>query len=176
MNFKALKKYFLKKQIKKHLKENVSDKNFSELRTVGLLVNTHEYENLEAFNGLVKSLEILNKDLKMIFYKEEKRNLPTFVQNNFSSKDFNWKGVLTKPAIEEFLDREYDLFIGYYSKKNSYLDYITSRAKAKLKVGLIQEEEDKFFDIVFKLKVNEFSLFEKELAKYIKIFKYNKKQ
>lgn len=175
MNFKALKKYFLKKQIEKHLKENVSDKNFSELRTVGLLVNAHEFENLDAFNGLVNSLEILNKDLKLIFYKEEKRSLPTFEQNNFSSKDFDWKGVLTKPAIEEFLDREYDLFIGYYSRKNSYLDYITSRAKAKLKVGLLHKD-DRFFDIVFKLKVNELSLFQKELAKYIKIFKNNKNQ
>src|SRR5690606_39994880 len=153
MNFKALKKYFLKKQIEKHLKENVSDKKFRELKTVGLLVNTHEYENLNAFNGLVQSLEILNKDLKLIFYKEEKRSLPTFEQNNFSSKDFNWKGILDKPAIEEFLDREYDLFIGYYSKKNNYLDYITSKAKARLKVGL-KQKDDRFFDIVFKLKVN----------------------
>jgi hypothetical protein len=172
MNFKALKKYFLKKQIEKHLKENVSFKNLGELKTVGVLVNAHEFEDLEAFNNLVDSLEILNKDLKLIFYKEEKRSLPTFEQNNFSSKDFSWKGVLEKPAIEEFLDREYDLFISYFSKRNIYLDYITSRAKAKLKVGLNQKD-DRFFDIVFKLKVTEFSLFEQELAKYIKIFKNN---
>jgi hypothetical protein len=175
MNFKALKKYFLKKQIEKHLKENVSDKNFDDLKTVGLLVNAHEFENLDAFNSLVNSLEIFNKDLKLIFYKEEKRSLPTFEQNNFSSKDFNWKGVLNKPAIEEFLDREYDLFIGYYSKKNSYLDYITSRAKAKLKVGL-NHKEDRLFDIVFKIKAKEFSLFEEELAKYINILKNNRNQ
>lgn len=175
MNFKALKKYFLKKQIEKHLKENISDKNLNGLKTVGILVNAHEFENMEAFNSLVNSLEILNKDLKLIFYKEEKRNLPTFEQNNFSSKDFNWKGVLTKPAIEEFLDREYDLFIGYYSKRNSYLDYITSRTKAKLKVGL-KHKDDRFFDIVFKVKTSEFSLFEKELAKYIKILTNNKTQ
>jgi hypothetical protein len=175
MNFKALKKYFLKKQIEKHLKENVSDKNVDDLKTVGLLVNAHEYENIDAFNSLVNSLEIFNKDLKLIFYKEEKRSLPTFEQNNFSSKDFNWKGVLGKPAIEEFLDREYDLFIGYYSKKNSYLDYIASRAKAKLKVGL-NHKDNRLFDIVFKIKVNEFPVFEKELKKYINILKNNTNQ
>lgn len=170
MNFKALKKYFLKKQIEKHLKDNVSDKNLDELKTVGILVNAHEFENLEAFNSLVQSLEIFNKDLKLIFYKEEKGSLPTFEQNNFSSKDFNWKGVLNKPAIEEFLDREYDLFIGYYSKKNSYLDYVVSRVKSKLKVGL-KHKDERFFDIMFKLKPTDYKTFEHELAKYIHIIK-----
>lgn len=173
MNFKALKKYFLKKQIEKNLKDNESAKNLGNLKTVGLLVNAHEFENTEVLNSLVDALEILNKDLKLIFYKEEKRSLPTFEQNNFSSKDFNWKGVLNKGAIEEFLDRDYDLFIGYYSKKNSYLDYITSRAKAKLKVGLNHKDE-RFFDIVFKININDFSLFKSELTKYIKIFKNNR--
>lgn len=175
MNFKALKKYFLKKQIEKNLKENVSGKNLSELKTVGLLVNAQEFENIDAFNSLVNSLEIFNKDLKLIFYREEKRSLPTFEQNHFSSKDFNWKGILDKPAVEEFLDREYDLFIGYYSKKNLYLDYVTSRVKAKLKVGL-KPKDDRLFDIIFKLKTSEYSLFEKELAKYINIFKNNKNE
>lgn len=170
MNFKAPKKYFLKKQIEKHLKENVSDKNLVELKTVGILVNANEFENMEAFNSLVNSLEILNKDLKLIFYKEEKRNLPTFEQNNFSSKDFNWKGVLNKPSVEEFLDRKYDLFIGYYSKNNIYLDYVTSRIKAKLKVGLKLKDE-RFFDIIFKIKITEYKTFEKELSKYIHILK-----
>lgn len=174
MNFKALKKYFLKKQIEKHLKEPFPKKSKLEFKTVGVLVNAEEFENTEQFNGLIKSLEILNKDLKLIFYKEEKRNLPTMEQNKYSSKDFTWNGTLNKPAVEEFLDREYDIFIGYYSKKNPYLDYATSKAKAPLKVGL-QGADTRLFDIIFKIEIKNYAVFEQELTKYIKIFK-NKKE
>lgn len=174
MNFKALKKYFLKKQIEKHLKDPFPKKVISEFKTVGILVNEKEFENTELFNGLIKSLDILNKDLKLIVYKEEKRNLPTLEQNKYSSKDFTWNGTLNKPAVEEFLDREYDIFIGYYSTKNPYLDYATSKAKAQLKVGL-QGADKRLFDIIFKIKIKKYVVFEQEIAKYIKIFK-NKKE
>ncbi|MCR9183507.1 MAG: hypothetical protein NXH73_11335, partial [Flavobacteriaceae bacterium] len=85
-----------------------------------------------------------------------------------------WNGILNKPAIEEFLDREYDIFIGYYSKRNPYLDYVTSKAKAQIKVGL-QGTNKRLFDIIFKIEIKQYAIFEQELAKYIRIFK-NKKE
>jgi hypothetical protein len=174
MNFKTVKKYFLKKQIEKHLKVPFPKKEISDFKTVGVLVNTEEFENTESFSGLIEALEILNKDLKLIVYREEKRNLPTFEQNKFSSKDFSWNGILNKPAVEEFLDREYDIFIGYYSKRNPYLDYVTSKAKAQIKVSF-HGADKRLFDIIFKIEINQYTVFEQELAKYISIFK-NKKE
>tara|TARA_R110002072_G_scaffold41085_10_gene115878 strand:+ start:17940 stop:18470 length:531 start_codon:yes stop_codon:yes gene_type:complete len=174
MNFKSVKKYFLKKHIEKHLKDPFPKNEISDFKTVGVLVNVEEFENTDLFSGLIEALQILNKDLKLILYREEKRNLPTFEQNKFSSKDFSWNGILNKPAVEEFLDRDYDIFIGYYSKKNPYLDYVTSKAKAQLKVGL-QGASKKLFDIIFKIEINQYAIFEQELAKYIRIFK-NKKE
>lgn len=174
MIFKTVKKYFLKKHIEQHLKEASQKSQSSGFKTVGVLVNAEEFENTDAFLGLMKALEILNKDLKLIIYREEKRNLPTFEDNKFSSKDFTWNGILNKPGVEEFLDREYDIFIGYYSKKNKYLDYVTSKAKAGLKVGL-KGSDKRLFDIIFKIDINQYPVFEQELAKYIRIFK-NKKQ
>ncbi|MEX0997685.1 MAG: hypothetical protein WDZ45_11600 [Flavobacteriaceae bacterium] len=174
MNFKALKRYFLKKQIEKHLKTPFPKSETSSFKTVGVLINTEEFENTEVFAGLIDVLGILNKDLKLMIYREEKRNVPTFEQNKFSSKDFTWNGVLNKPAVEEFLDRKYDIFIGYYSKKNPYLNYVTSKAKAQLKVGL-KGADARLFDIIFKIEIKQYAVFEQELAKYIGIFK-NKKQ
>lgn len=174
MNFKSVKKYFLKKHIEKHLKDPFPKNEISDFKTVGVLVNVEEFENTDLFSGLIEALQILNKDLKLILYREEKRNLPTFEQNKFSSKDFSWNGILNKPAVEEFLDRDYDIFIGYYSKKNPYLDYVTSKAKAQLKVGL-KGADKRLFDIIFKIEVKNYAVFEQELAKYIRIFK-NKKE
>ncbi|GGD91445.1 DUF6913 domain-containing protein [Planktosalinus lacus] len=173
MNLKTVKKYFLKKQIEKHLKSGFSKQQTANFKTVGVLVNAEEFEDVDSFSSLIQSLEILNKDLKLIIYKEEKKNLPTLEQNKFSSKDYSWNGILTKPAIIEFLDREYDLFIGYYSNKNSYLDFVSSRAKAHLKVG-VEGANSQIFDLIFKIPVKDYSLFEHELAKYVNIFQ-NKK-
>lgn len=173
MNFKAVKKYFLKRHIEQHLKEASSALQNSGFKTVGVLVNAEEFDNKEIFYGLIEALEILNKDLKLIVYKEEKRNLPTFDQNTFSSKDFTWNGILHKPGIEEFLDRKFNIFIGYYSKQNKYLDYITSKINADLKVGLSGADQ-RLFDIIFKIDIQEYSVFEQELAKYIRIFKTKK--
>ncbi len=174
MNFKALKRYFLKKHIAKHVKTPYPKDEISSFKTVGVLVNAEEFENTELFTGLIDALGILNKDLKLMVYREEKRNVPTFEQNKFSSKDFSWNGVLNKPAVEEFLDRKYDIFIGYYSKKNPYLDYLTSKAKAQLKVGL-KGADKRLFELIFKIEIKQYAVFEKELSKYIGIFK-NKKQ
>tara|TARA_R110000850_G_scaffold277086_1_gene422467 strand:- start:217513 stop:218043 length:531 start_codon:yes stop_codon:yes gene_type:complete len=174
MNFKAVKKYFLTRQIEQHLKEATPGTQNSSFKTVGILVNAEEFENTEIFSGLIEALEILNKDLKLIIYKEEKRNLPTFDHNKFSSKDFTWNGSLNKPGIEEFVDRKYDIFIGYYSKKNKYLEYITSKINADVKVGL-RGADKRLFDIIFKIGIKEYPVFEQELAKYIRIFK-NKKE
>ena len=170
MNFKFVKKYFLKKQIEKLLKEPFPKNEISNFKTVGVLVNAEEFDDTELFSGLIEALKILNKDLKLIICKEEKRNLPTFEQNKFSSKDFTWNGTLIKPAVQEFLDREYDIFIGYYSKKNPYLDFVTAKAKSQLKVGL-QGADKRLFDIIFKIEIKLYAVFEQELAKYIQIFK-----
>lgn len=173
MILKTVKKYFLKKQLEKHLKNGFSKQQTGKFKTIGVLVNTQEFEDVDSFNSLIQSLEILNKDLKLVIYKEEKKNLPTLEQNKFSSKDFSWNGILTKPAIIEFLDREYDLFIGYYSKKNSYLDFVASKAKSPLKVG-VEGADSRIFDLIFKIKIKGYTLFEHELTKYVNIFQ-NKK-
>lgn len=174
MNFKAVKKYFLKRSIEKHLKEPFPKKENSDFKTVGVLVNAKEFEKTELFNGLEETLKILNKDLKLILYFEENENPHTLEQNKFSSKDFTWKGTLNKPEIEEFLDREYAIFIGYYTKQNPFLDYVTSIAKSQLKVGL-EGADKRLFDIIFKIDIKNYAVFEQELAKYISIFK-NKKE
>lgn len=173
MKFKSLKKYFLKKQIERQLNEVIPKSNSSGFKTVGVLINIEEFDKPEVFFGLIKALEILNKDLKLIFYREEKRNVPTFEQNKFSSKDFAWNGVVKKPAVDEFLDKEFDIFIGYYSIKNPYLDYVTSKVKSPLKIGF-QGADKRLLDIIFNIKINDYAVFEQELVKYIGIFK-NKK-
>ncbi len=165
---KIIKKYFLKKRIKKNKQSDPIIVDQNGYKTVGVLLHADEYDKKESFLGLISGLDLLNKDIKIIVYNESEMSLPTFDQNTFSSMDFKWNGSLNKPAIEEFLNRQYDIFICYYSKSNHFLDYITTRIQAKLRIGL-DIANQQFYDIVFKIEPSQYAIFEKELIKYIQI-------
>jgi len=174
MILKILRKKFLEREIKKGLKNRLPIHEGRPLRTLGVVINAMEFKQVEVFENLANVLHILNKDIKIIYYKEENINLPTLEQNSFTPKDFNWKGLMTKPAILEFLDREYDVFICYSSADSVFIDFIVSQAKATLKVGL-DGANAALFDLIFKIKTNQYALFEKELTKYLQIINKDNK-
>jgi|SRR5690606_613962 len=173
MKFKFVKNYYLKKAIDRQVKDRENQHIESEFKTVAVLVDIEEFEKKDAFNSLIESLEILNKDLKVVCYSESESKVPMFEQNIFSSKDFSWKGDFNNPAVDEFCQRHYDIFIGYYNKKNQFLDYIASKVSAALKIGF-DKPDFRIFDIAFKMDIKNYAVFETELVKYINIFKKNK--
>lgn len=170
MNFKFLQEYHLKKGIEKHLKSRDGTRVDANFKTVGVLLNLEQYPNKERFVALAEHLEILSKDLKIIYYNEENSKIPVFEQNIFSPKNFSWKGDFMNPAIEEFLQRDYDIFVGYFNTKNLYVNYIASRVKAGLRIGF-SKADNRIFDFLFKMDIRDYELFEKEFIKYINIFK-----
>lgn len=175
MKIKFIKNYYLKKAIFQQIKEREMHHRTMEYKTVAVLVNVEEFEKKDAFFSLVESLGILNKDLKIVCYSESESKVPMFEQNIFSSKDFSWKGDFNNPAIEEFYQREYDIFIGYYNKSNQFLDFVASKVSATLKIGFDKPDAE-LFDIIFRMELKNYSVFEKELVKYINIFKKNKEK
>lgn len=171
MIVKTIRKKFLEREVKKGLKNRLPIHEGRPLRTLGIVINAMEFKQVEAFENLANVLNLLNKDVKIIYYIEENINLPTLEQCTFTPKDFNWKGLMTKPAILEFLDREYDVFICYSSADSVFIDFIVSQAKAALKVGL-DGANAALFDLIFKINTNQYALFEKELAKYLQIINH----
>lgn len=168
MILKRLKQYFLKKNIADALKHNRNQHQFTSCKTIGVLINKGEFANADAFISLVDTLQILNKDLKIITYISEEKSLPAFQQNYFAPNDISWNAVIRKPEIVEFVNRSYDVFIGYYSVKNRCLDLIASQVSASIKIGMHGVDE-RIFDLVFKIKPQEYPIFEKELKKYVTV-------
>ncbi|PKP25000.1 MAG: hypothetical protein CVU03_10030 [Bacteroidetes bacterium HGW-Bacteroidetes-2] len=174
MILKTLRKKFLEKEVKKRWKNRLPIHEGRPFRTLGIVINTIEFNNVDAFENLANALQILNKDLKIIYFTEENANLSSLEQNSFTTKDFSWNGLMKNPAILEFLDREYDVFICYSSIDSVFIDFIVSQAKATLKVGL-DGANAALFDLIFKIKTNQYSLFEKELTKYLQIINKDNK-
>lgn len=172
MNFRFFKKYQIYQAIEKNLKKREILPFTGEFKTVGILLNLDQYDGKENLARLTESLGILSKDLKIICYTEKQSRLPVFEQNFFTPKDFSWNGTFNNPAIEEFLQREYDIFIGYFDSRNYYIDYVASQVRAALNIGFTDSDQ-RMFDFLFKMNLTDFSLFEKEFVKYIQIFRKN---
>lgn len=173
MILKTIQKRLLRNATAKHKDDRVSMPKKRRLKTVAVVVNCMEINNMDCFLRLTDALQIAEKDLKIIYYCQEKDKLPTMRQDRFFPKEFSWKGDILNPVVKEFLDREYDLYIGYYTQENILLNNLTALSKASLKVGL-KGGDEKLFDLIFDVKADNYEEFEKELVKYTEIiFKHD---
>jgi len=70
----------------------------------------------------------------------------------------------------EFLDKDFDVLVGYYEGKHEFLDAMISQSNAKFKVGFAGGDK-RLFDLLISVKPNEIGTFKLELKKYLAILK-----
>lgn len=168
MILKTIKTNALKRSIEKNIVENQTSKTLSQLSHVLVVVNAVEFQDFEKLNALPKVLNIPVKNFKIITFTESNNELANQENGHFTNKDFNWLGNLNSLVLKDLLAKNYDLFIGYYSKKNPYLDYLSSIVNACLKVSF-EGVDQRIFDIIFKTNSTNYTVFETELKRYIQI-------
>jgi len=168
---------FQQKSIKKGIDRSIIKNNISTLnaplRTLGVIVNSDEFRDQEKFYELAKELGLQRKDVKIITFEYLKKKAPSLKNNIVTNKDFNIRGAITNNNVLEFLDREYDAVIGYYSIENQYLDSLMAKVKSKFSIG-IKGMDDRLFDLILSVNASDFESFKKELIKYFTILKYIK--
>jgi len=169
MIFKKLKRKSLKKGLDAHLKKrDTSDVN-SKVKTIGFLVDEAYDQDFEKFYDSFKDLNLQPKDVKVFSFVESKKKLPSLRQNQVQNKDFDWKGVLHNQNAQEFLDKEFDVLVGYYPTSHEILDILVASSKAKFKVGF-QGADERLFDLLLRVPFHDFNLFKSELKKYLQVF------
>lgn len=111
--------------------------NFTSVKTVGILFNATENENLELVKRYVRYLKEEGKKVKVIGFFSTKE-IPDITYSRveydfFSKKDLNW---YLKPALDEdFINQEFDLLIDLNIHEDFPLYYIAALSKAKFKIG-----------------------------------------
>ena len=168
MIFKKLKQKNLKRALEKQLSERDTFYVNKPVKTIGFLVNEANGPDFEKFYEIFKDLNLQPKDVKVFSFVESKRKLPSLRQNQVQGKDFDWKGNLHNQNAQEFLDRDFDVLVGYYSKKHEILDLLVASSRARFKVGLYGLDE-RLFDLLLSVQLNDFKLFKSELKKYLGI-------
>ena len=169
INFASLKKPFIKKQFQKLLIEKEENRIVSqkEIITVGIICSDEISKWTPVKDEVEKLLNLRNA--KIYSYKPFDKN-DEVSYKHFSEKDFNWRGNVSQPNFKSFIDQPFDLLIGYFNKKNLYLENAVLRSNAKFKVGFAKVNQD-LYDMEIAELPNNIDKFLLELKKYLMILK-----
>ncbi len=166
--FEKLKHRSLRKKIEHNLnKRDVSEIN-SQLKTLGFLVDEATFQDFEQLYDLSEYFGLQPKDVKVFSFLEVKRKLPSLRHNQLHNKDFNWKGELHNQNAQEFIDKQFDVLVGYYTKKNNFLDAMVAASHANFKVGFAGADP-RLFDLLIEIDINDIEAFKTELKKYLTV-------
>jgi hypothetical protein len=140
------------------------------ITSIGCIVNLDEFSDTDAFYGLVKAFSLSPNAVRIIGYKENFDKNSPYSTPIFSDKDLGWGGKIENGYALEFLNREYDLLINYYTEDKLLLQLMTLKARAKLYVGFGEVDKD-LNDLILNTPIGDFKLFAKELGKYLTVLK-----
>ncbi len=166
--FKKLKRKSIQKQTDKNLKDrDLSNVNAS-AKSLGFLVDETSFRDFDKLYSFSSFLGFQPKDVKVFSFIEFKKKAPSLRQDQISNKEFSWDGTISNLNAKEFLNRPFDVLVGYYSGYHEFLDLMVSKSKAKFKVG-VTGADDRLFDLLITIDINETEAFKTELKKYLTV-------
>ncbi len=166
--FKKLKR----KSIQKKTDKNLNSRDLSQVnaaaKSIGFLVEEAVFQDFEKLYSFSEYLGFQAKDVKVFSFVEFKKKAPSLRQDQINNKDFSWDGTISNLNAKEFLDRPFDVLVGYYKGAHEFLDLMVSESKAKFKVGVVGAD-DRLFDLLIALDINKTEEFKTELKKYLTV-------
>ncbi len=79
---------------------------------------------------------------------------------------WRWNGNIENSYALEFISREYDLLVNYYTSGNLLVHLMSIKTRARFRVGL--ENVDRVYnDLIIDAPLKDFKTFKTELKKYL---------
>lgn len=173
MFLKGIKDKFKYKSGLKYLKQELKGPQDTVERSrgitsVGVIVDLDKFDKSELFFELVDDYKLRPNAVKIIGYKSYYDKNSPYATPVFSDKDLGWNGDIENSYALEFLSREYDLLINYYTEANLMLQLMTIKTKARINVGFSEVDKD-YNDIILQSPHTDFATFKSELKKYLTV-------
>ena len=169
MILKAFKEKSYQNCINKLLNSRSVESSNKKIESVGVILNLNEFSDLENFQKFCDDLGVKRTNTKIIvFVADEKLATESLWEVTITPKDFGWKGTLKNSDLKSFVDTNFDVLISYYKENCIELNIITAQSKARFKVGL-SGIDDRLYDLILDVHPKEFSLFKRELHKYLTV-------
>jgi hypothetical protein len=163
-----IKRFLLKKILKKQLCNVKEESLTSPITSVGLIVDERWFFETNVLKKEIISNGIAENNIKIIAYKEVLKNKEASEIPSFGWNDLNLKSEFTKQSINDFLAKEYDLLINYYKEEDPLLLLLSQKVKAKFKVGFSSVDK-RLNHLLINIDLENYKGFTQELFRYLKI-------
>jgi hypothetical protein len=173
MFLKGLKDRFKHKSALKFMREELENpprpsKRKQGIQALGVIVDLDNFPRTELFEAFVEVFGLHPNAVKVIGYKNYYDTNSPYATPIFSDKDLGWNGDIDNSYAQEFLSREYDVLINYYSEKNLMMQLMTVKTRARIKVGFAAVDKT-FNDLIVDCSLKDFDLFKNEIRKYLNV-------
>ena len=163
-----LKDFFLKRLLKNSLHNVKSSTLTTSIKTVGVLIDESYFFEKEALVQELIANGILERNIKVIVYRDKLKKNETFSQPTFGIKQLNWKAEIENPIIKDFINEEFDLLISYYDVEKVILLTITHNSEAQFKVGFSSIDK-RLNHLMINTNAENYKVFVHELFRYLRI-------
>ncbi len=170
MILKGLKRNALKKSIESYIKKRKPQfKEVSSIKSLAVLIDASQSVNVLSVVKLANELGVKSERLKVMGYKEDQKEISDDKDAAYyNDRSFGMSGAVKSNSLNEFINKDYDVLINFYSESKLELDYVAAASKAKFKVGFA-EIDNRINDLVIGSANQNTNLFISELKKYLKI-------
>ena len=139
----------------------------NEIKTVCIIVAEDIFSLIDLQREVEEGLSLQNAKIYS-FRKDNRKNASSY--KHFSEKDFGWNGQVVQPNFKIFIEKPFDLLIGYFGENNLYLENAVLHSKANFKVGISKVNQE-LYDIEIATSPKNIKEFLLELKRYLKILK-----
>ena len=129
--------------------------NLEKAKSIGILYNATNQEQIIKIEPFVKYFFELRKDVKALGYVNKKRldncHIPKLNYDFFYQKDLNWYYKPQNYIIDNFIKKEYDILINLSDSSCIPIKYLVASSVARFKIGRFEEGYE-IYDLMIKLE------------------------
>jgi hypothetical protein len=168
--------YFLKKELSKVRKKNKLV-TLSNANKIGILFDSKSSKSIQETKFLLKYFLNRNIEVNVLGFinssKKDNIHIATIHTNYFNLNDVNIFGVPNSNKINTFLNKKYDILINLSLTNSFVTKYIALLSTAKYKVGVYENNNLFYYDLMFKLKIQSLNYFIEHLIHYLELIDNN---
>lgn len=168
MFYTIIKNFFLKKNVIKRLATQNLIASNDKVLTIGVLVDETYFAETSQLVERIISQGIQKNNISIIVYKDKIKKKDVLNEPYFSLKNISISGEIDKKGVIDFLETPFDLLINYYDVNKYALLLLSSKSKAKFKVGF-DTVDKRINHFIIKTLVEDYNELVLELFKYLKI-------
>lgn len=170
MFFKRIKTISSEKFLTTVLEARSKQFSSEKIKTIGILFHYDQFVNYDFFRMLFTDLGFNDNNFRFIVFYENENSQPNSWDSSYTNTDFDWLGHCKSPEVADFVEQPFDALISFYKPNRYELKIVTAMSKAKIKVG-ISNEDDRLHDLIIDVAPKNQDTFKVELIKYLKTLK-----